>query len=600
MQPVWRHQLLIVALTGTVLFLNLGGARLWDRDEPRNAGCAAEMLERNDWVVPMFNAELREHKPVLLYWFMMAAYGMFGVGEFGARFFSALFGVGTALATYHIGRRLFNATTGLWAAVILSTALMFDVAGRAATPDSVLIFFATLATMVYVLWAFPRNDPAAPPAAESPSPGAISYFPAAWPVVVLMYALMGVATLAKGPVGMILPTAVIGMFLLVMRLPARAPDAGTPAWRRWLAACVRPFAPRHFLATCWSMRLLTATVVVLAVSLPWYIWVGLRTDGAWLKGFFLTHHLHRATHSMEGHGGPIIYYVGALMLGFLPWSLLLVPSLIDAVRRIRRGDGWRPGLVFAACWVGVYLGIFSLARTKLPSYITPAYPAVALLAACYVYHLSRSTALVSRRWAGAGATAFAVMGLAIVVGLPVAASRVLPGKEWLGVVGLIPMLGAGLCWVLLRRNRPQGASVSYAATATVFSLAVFALAAPRVDEDRRDLELLDTVAARSPRPPVFAYGALEPSWVFYSGHPINEMRSVQPPEVSAKLAEAEDACLLTTEECYDKLRPTLSPELQILARRPRFLRRGQMLLIGKPGAEDVLEARASRRGTELR
>ncbi len=109
------HYALLILIAGLVFFLNLGVPPLWDRDEPRNAGCAVEMLARGDWVVPVFNGELRSHKPVLLYWLMMSSYAMFGVGEFGARFWSALLGIGTVLLTYEIGRCLFDRRTACWA-----------------------------------------------------------------------------------------------------------------------------------------------------------------------------------------------------------------------------------------------------------------------------------------------------------------------------------------------------------------------------------------------------------------------------------------------------------------------------------------------------
>src|SRR3954468_20902218 len=90
-----RHVTLLVALSALTFFTNLGVPALWDRDEPRNAGCAREMLARGDWGVPMFNGELRTPKPVLLYWLMMPAYAAFGDPEFAARFWSAALGVGT-------------------------------------------------------------------------------------------------------------------------------------------------------------------------------------------------------------------------------------------------------------------------------------------------------------------------------------------------------------------------------------------------------------------------------------------------------------------------------------------------------------------------
>ena len=150
---------LVLLLASVVMFTALGGPRLWDRDEPRNAGCAAEMLAANDWVTPVFNGELRSHKPVLLYWLIMPGYQAFGVNEFTARMPSALLAVGTCLLTLFMGTRLFNRQVGLLSAIILCTTMMFVVAGRAATPDSVLIFFTTAATAVFVAWAFPRRDP---------------------------------------------------------------------------------------------------------------------------------------------------------------------------------------------------------------------------------------------------------------------------------------------------------------------------------------------------------------------------------------------------------------------------------------------------------
>ena len=135
---------IIIGIGCLIFFTHLGSARLWDRDEPRNAGCAVEMMERGDLVVPMFNDELRPQKPALLYWLIISAYQIFGVGEFAARFWSAVLAIGTMLATYGIGRRLFNPSVALYSAIVLGTSMMFVVAGRAATPDSVPVSYTHL------------------------------------------------------------------------------------------------------------------------------------------------------------------------------------------------------------------------------------------------------------------------------------------------------------------------------------------------------------------------------------------------------------------------------------------------------------------------
>lgn len=599
MKGLVRHQAWIVVAAAIVFFTNLGVPKLWDRDEPRNAGCAAEMLRRGDWVVPVFNAELRPHKPVLLYWLMMTAYGLFGVNEFGARFFSAVLGVGTALATYHIGRRLFNARVGLWGGLILSTALMFDVAARAATPDSVLIFFATLALLVYVVGTFRPDDASDPKPVGARLKKAGHFFPASWRMVALMYGMMGLAVLAKGPVGLVLPTAVIGMFLLIVRLPPSAGDAsvggrGGSRWR-WITAILRPFAPLHFLRTCWFMRPVTALGIALAVALPWYVWVGLRTDGAWLRGFFLTHNVHRAMQPMEGHNGPIFYYLVALLAGFFPWSVFAAPVAIDAGRRIRRQDPWKVGLIFTACWMGVYLGLFSLARTKLPNYITPAYPAVALLTACFIYHFSRGSALVGKIWPRLALGSLALVGVGMLVGLPLAARQFLPGDEWLAVVGLIPLAGAILCFLLLRRGRQRGVAITFAVTALVFCTTLLGLVPVRVSRHQTIGVLLGTIAERSTRPQIASVGCHEPSWVFYAGRPIRSLEAARPSEIRAFLADNRDAFLITTEERYEALEPDLPGNTAVLARSKYFLKDETLVVVGSGGGTTQLATRPGAR-----
>ena len=100
MKQTSLHILLLTAVSVVIFFTSLGGVRLWDRDEPRNAGCAIEMMQRGDMVVPIFNSELRYQKPAMLYWLMISAYQVFGVSEFAARFWSAVLGTGSVVLTY--------------------------------------------------------------------------------------------------------------------------------------------------------------------------------------------------------------------------------------------------------------------------------------------------------------------------------------------------------------------------------------------------------------------------------------------------------------------------------------------------------------------
>jgi len=574
-----------MVVAGIVLFTNLGGSRLWDRDEPRNAGCAAEMLQRGDWVVPVFNAKLRAHKPVLLYWLMMSAYTVFGVSEFSARFWSAVLAMGTALATYHIGSRFFNARVGLWSGIILATSLMFDVAGRAATPDSVLVFFSTLALTVYVLAATKPESP---------------YFPSSWPVIALMYAMMGMAVLAKGPAGVIVPTAVIGMYLLIMRLPVPSDTAIRDRWYRRVLRLLHPFAPMHFLRTCWFMRPLTAIAVVAAVALPWYIWVGFRTDGEFLREFFLEHNVGRASRAMEGHNGSVLYYPVAMLIGFFPWSVFAGATLIGVVSRIRRRDPWYRGYVFASCWIGVYVGLFSLAQTKLPSYVTPCYPALALLTGCFIYHWSRGEAAASRLWPRLSFASLALVGAAMIIALPLAASRYFPGEGWLAITGLVPLVGAVLGFVFIETGRVRTAGTVFAAMAVAFATGLFGFAVNRVDRHQQNHVLLAAIEQSSESPRVGAFGRLEPTWVYYGGRPIDELtlnasdrtstnrsgwKPKPRPNAGDFFGNGEDRFIITTDRHWQQLRPALPTQATVLAECPLFLKDDRLLLIGaKPPA----------------
>ena len=144
-----RNQLGIALLGAVVLFVNLGATRLWDQDEAYFARTAVEMHQRHEWVVPYFNDEMFAHKPPLMYWMMHAGFILFGVNEFAARFWSAAFGIAAALLVYRLGRKMFNDRVGLWAGLAMCTSMNLVLVDRAATPDSLLVFFSALALHLF-------------------------------------------------------------------------------------------------------------------------------------------------------------------------------------------------------------------------------------------------------------------------------------------------------------------------------------------------------------------------------------------------------------------------------------------------------------------
>ena len=568
-----------LAVSSLIFFLNLGGAPLWDRDEPRNAGCAVEMLEAGDWVVPIFNAELRTHKPVLLYWLMMASYAVFGVNEFAARVPSALFSVGTVLMTSMMGRRLFGSNVGTWSGVILASSIMFGVASRAATPDAILVFFVTLSIALFVHFSFPNE-------AETEKP--IGMFPIAWRSAAAIYAAMGFAVLAKGPVGLVVPTAVIGMYLLLVRL--KSPSTGN--WFRQLFQLVRVFEPRHFLQTCWHMRPITALGVCAAVAMPWYAWVWYRTDGVWVEEFLWTHNVSRATGVMEGHSGPpVLFYVVAILVGFFPWSIVAIPTALQTVRAIcpESTHRVRRGTVLLACWIGVFVGVFSLASTKLPSYVTPCYPAVAMLTASYVQRW-RAAATFPLGWLRLGLTSFVTVGIVLLIGLPIAASRFLPGTEWLGATGLIPLVGGVATWRSIKTTNHRLATSILAGSCVAFATVLAAVVPQTIGRHQEYGELLSMTKRHAG--PLISYGGLEPSWVFYGERPIQEFPATDPAELVHFLDRHPDALVITTKRHLSDVQE-LADCHEIVKETDYFMRDRRLLLVRKHASPLPNDARVA-------
>lgn len=580
MAGTFRHLALITGAAWLVFFVNLGGPQLWDRDEPRNAACAHEMLERGDWVVPTFNGDLRVLKPIMKYWLMISAYKMFGVNEFAARFWFAFFAVAAVIATYFLGKRLFASdAAGLWSALTLSTSTLFVVTGHLAKADAPLTFFSTVALLIYVYSAFK-------PAQASFSPT----FPLSWPVAVLIYAVLGLAALTKGLPGL-LPAAVIGMFLLIVRLPRLENDARqSKGWRRWLGV-LRPFAPVHFLRTFWSMRPITGLFVVLAVAGPWYVMVGLRTDGEFLRGFFLEHHWHRALEPMENHRGPfLIYYLVTIIVGSFPWSVLLPALLVWLVSQFRRRDSRCVAHVFALCWLGVYVVIFSCAKTKLPGYIAPCFPALALLMGCFLSQMSAG--LEVPPWIRSGLVLLAVIGVVFTLGVTVAARLMMPGEEVLGLIGLILVIGAVVTVALIERQRTHAATVSLGITAVGFCTLVFGVALPRVGRPKAQPLVCSTIYQRCAEPCIGSFGNIEPSWVFYAKRPVQPLTlaeptpsasrpwKVQPMAAAQFFDQGRARLIITNDEDWQFLRPILPADARVVADAPRTLRAGRWLLIG--------------------
>ncbi|MEC9092004.1 MAG: glycosyltransferase family 39 protein [Planctomycetota bacterium] len=587
----FKDLLLITAIAGSVFFFNLGSAKLWDRDEPRNAGCAREMMERGNYVTPIFNDELRDAKPVLLYWLMISAYHWFGVSEYSARFWSALLALGTVFCTYFLAQRFFNRQVAVFAAVILSTSLMFDVAARAATPDSILIFFNTAALAVFVAFAFPKQLEAK----GASMPG----FPDHRLMAVGMYGLMAFGVLAKGPIGFLMPTAIIGMYLLIVtadRTELRPVEGVLGKIQQFWLNGLRVVHPLHFLKTCWSMKLMTAIIMILAIAGPWYYLVGQQTNGEFLTTFFFKEHLGRSTTSFENHSGGIWYYPAVMSVGFFPWSVFALPvgvSIFCCRRNLP------PSLVLLFCWVGVQVGVFTVVQTKLPSYVTPCYPALAIVVGYFLYSWINGEVAIGSWLPRISFGTLGVSGLLIGAGLGYASVKVLDVTYVVSLIGLIPLVAGFIAFALWQVNASQWyrtqAIYLLFGSAVCFSILFFGFLLPYVSRSQEYQQLFVHADRLQNDSPLGSFGCLEPTWVFYGKQPIYELNedsqctdrigdrreSWKPksrPPLKQFLIE-EQGQVITLAKLVPEIESMIGQPLRIIHRVSYFLKQEELVLV---------------------
>ncbi len=486
----WLHGLIIVMSAAAVALPGLGSTSLWDIDEGLNAEAAREMLESGDWVVPYFNFKPRTAKPPLLYWLQAMAYRAFGVNEFAARLPSALAMMVAALMTYRLGRRMFSPAIGLLAALILLSTIQTSVLAHAATPDAVLL--ACFLLTFNLFW-------------DGYAEGRGRWL---WTTGLGC----GLAALAKGPIGLLLPVGIVVYFLI---------------------------AQRQLRALC-DVRLFGGVLVVILVAGPWYALVGAETHGAFLRAFWQNDNVGRFVNSMEGHRGPFWYYLATLTVGLTPWSVFLIPTAWDTIRTVsspQRLDRETAAVRFLMCWAAVYLAFFSLAQTKLPNYVLPVFPPVAILIARYLVRWQHDKSAAPAWFMPLGLALLAAIGAGVAIGAAVAggqlwpnliADRTIPGLAAWSAVGLIPAGGAALGWLALRRQR-RGAAISALGLSAVAFLSVLAAGPVRcVDAQKAPRALVAASGAHQPGTEVrtASVGYFQPSLVFYCGREVTELMSV--------------------------------------------------------------------------
>jgi 4-amino-4-deoxy-L-arabinose transferase-like glycosyltransferase len=579
--------LAVAAAAALVLLPNLGGPPLWDDDEPRNAACSLAMHRTGDWVVPTFNGRLRVEKPVLVNWLHLAGFAAVGVNETGARLASALLTVGTCLLTMHIGGTVFRPAVGPWCGLAMATCLSTGVGGRAATPDAPLVFCTTLA-----LWLFIR-------AARAAAGGDVGWRDG--PVRLTRWGAVGVgvacglAMMAKGPIGVALPLLGLGSFCWWQAAldPGRV---GSRLARLWAA----------FASACHGLRPQFILAAAAAVALPWYVAVTIRTEGAWLHGFLFIHNLGRLAAPMEGHSGSVIlYYPIVILIGMFPWSTASVLVARHAVATVRNGCGSTNavGMRLVICWIAAWLVPLSLSGTKLPGYIWPAFPAIAVAVGLFVADWIDKPSAATDRWMRLAWLSLAASGLALAIGLPLVTRRLAPGAEWLGLIGLVPLGGAGIAWAAQSLSSRRAASATWAAVACGTLALLLTVGPACVGHVGGTRQLMAAVREHERATTPIASFRAPASAVFYAGRiaPTGTVPQLaKPSEAATFVADNPGGHLVVNARFEKQVVSKLPPHYGVLRAATSFPSLQEVLLIGPRTSADAPSRLAAERPESLR
>ena len=301
--------------------------------EVNYAQTAKEMLAAGDWLSPQIYGNYWYDKPIFFYWELLAAFSLFGVTDFAARFFPALFAAGGLCLTYAFARRLYDERTAFWSTIILGTGVLYSVLAKLILTDmSLFVFFGG------TLGAF-----------------FLGYYEGRRKYFYIAYACAGLGVLTKGPIGFLLPGLVILVFLLM---------------RRDLAALGRIALPTGFL-------------VFAAVCAPWYIYMYFVHGAEFVNTFLGIHNVLRATVSEHAQWDVWYFYLGIYFLGMFPWSFAL-PLALYRAWRVRPFIDVRTQFLLA--WAIVVPVFFQFMATKYPTYSFPAFLPTAILTARLLVH----------------------------------------------------------------------------------------------------------------------------------------------------------------------------------------------------------------------
>ena len=376
----WKAYLLLALITFTASVPGVFMVPALDRDESRFAQASKQMLETGDFIQIRYQDEGRNKKPAGIHWLQAGAASVTAAHETGSdqiwayRLPSLLGAILATLATFWGGQVLIGRRGAFLGAALFGAGLLLTSEAHIAKTDAVLVFLTALS--MGALARLYMQLSAGGEAAERRQ---------RW-LMFLFWGALGASFLIKGPVTLMVAALAIGALCLIYKSAGLAKAAID----------------------------LRGLALFALIVLPWFIWVQIVTDGAFLEGAVGKDLTDKVAGASEGHGGPPGYHLAFVLVMFFPATLFLVPSISLAARHLRgkaldvmASD--RAGLTFLVAWFVPTWFVFELLPTKLSHYILPAYPALALICGWGLVQLTGGARAHVSRYISAGI--FALGGL---------------------------------------------------------------------------------------------------------------------------------------------------------------------------------------------
>jgi 4-amino-4-deoxy-L-arabinose transferase-like glycosyltransferase len=359
----------------TLFLYDLTAPDLWSSHEARAAQNAQRMIDDGDWGLPrLYDGQAELQKPPAFYWFVAAIAELRGgtVDRWAVRLPSTLAALLTVFLVWHWLAAQGRTSAGLIAGMVLASSLHFTSLARTGRIDMSLTAAIT-ASLFLLEGAAGRRCRA-----------------------LLAGLTLALAILLKGPIGIALPLAVLGVWVRWQRLWPIA-TSRCPLGSTWLAGWMPPAL---------------AAMLGITLASPWFIWMNEKTGGEFLRVFFWYHNVQRALGDAPALAiHPWWYYLPRFALDFLPWTpALFAAAWLYCRRTAARSDR---SAAFGLIWLLAMVGVLSLARFKRADYLLPAFPGAAIFIGCVA---ERWQATLSQRGRRAVTIAFAFVSIGCLAG----------------------------------------------------------------------------------------------------------------------------------------------------------------------------------------